>query len=573
MAVTTVNVKATIHSQQGTPLNGADIVVALEHADINAGYVIKDAKAYVTDVDGQVTMPLWPNSLGVTESRYRIKCKHPSTDQLILDVMATVPHESGGEPITEIDLYTIAEQPAYEGKNEVAIATEVAVQAALDAQTHEAKGEKWAEEVEDVEVETGKYSAKHHAAKAEQWADSSQGVPTLSYGDLASPLLHLPLKNSLAMAMGVGSVTFTRSTTATYIDRYGVLQTAAIDTPRFEREGLLIEGESTNILLYSRDLSNGVWTGTAVTPVTDGTLGPDGVTQAWKVEDNSNTATQYLNNNVTTGGYVVGGHAGSFFLKAGTSSLCRVNFQVYGTTTCAEYAYINLTTGVSSNPAITTHKLANGWWWIKMPADNTDAANIYSRVLIYPATGAASMDATAMGSVYCIDAQIEALPFATSPVFTTSAPVTRTADHCSLTSVGNYQHYPVTYMCDFELFASPTDQSGTNSRIFSINGPGTEDFRTSVSSAWGWIASAEAGYVWLNSAEIVTNHRLAITIEDTDIKIYLDGVIKLSTTHSITKYGATEILLGEYATNVMYGHISNFRIFGNAISEPAMRVA
>ncbi len=37
------------------------------------------------------------------------------------------------------------------------------------------KAEKWAEEGEDVAVETGKFSAKHHAAKSAEWADVSSG--------------------------------------------------------------------------------------------------------------------------------------------------------------------------------------------------------------------------------------------------------------------------------------------------------------------------------------------------------------------------------------------------------------
>jgi len=59
-------------------------------------------------------------------------------------------------------------------------------------------------------------------------------------GDINNPLLNLPLKNNLDMICGDGSVTFTRSTTGTYIDRYGVVKSAAINTPRFEKEGLLV---------------------------------------------------------------------------------------------------------------------------------------------------------------------------------------------------------------------------------------------------------------------------------------------------------------------------------------------
>ncbi|EPJ4642153.1 tail fiber protein, partial [Escherichia coli] len=44
-------------------------------------------------------------------------------------------------------------------------------------------------------------------------------------------------------------VNFKRASKATYINKSGVLTEAAIDEPRFERDGLLIEGQRTNLLL------------------------------------------------------------------------------------------------------------------------------------------------------------------------------------------------------------------------------------------------------------------------------------------------------------------------------------
>lgn len=65
--------------------------------------------------------------------------------------------------------------------------------------------------------------------------------------------------------------TFTRSSTATYFDSTGVLQTAAIDTPRIDYDpvthalrGLLIEEQRTNLLLNSASLSTQSVTVTAV---------------------------------------------------------------------------------------------------------------------------------------------------------------------------------------------------------------------------------------------------------------------------------------------------------------------
>ncbi len=64
---------------------------------------------------------------------------------------------------------------------------------ATNALASKEKAEKWAEEAEDVEVETGKYSAKHWSAKAEEFAgsvDSTKLVPigtVLEYSGSTAP--------------------------------------------------------------------------------------------------------------------------------------------------------------------------------------------------------------------------------------------------------------------------------------------------------------------------------------------------------------------------------------------------
>ena len=79
-------------------------------------------------------------------------------------------------------------------------------------------------------------SAASNALKKVTWANLKSGVTDdylMTAGRIGNPLVHLPLKNDDNFITGVGSLTFTRSSTATYIDRYGVAQSAAIDALRF----------------------------------------------------------------------------------------------------------------------------------------------------------------------------------------------------------------------------------------------------------------------------------------------------------------------------------------------------
>jgi hypothetical protein len=77
-------------------------------------------------------------------------------------------------------------------------------------------------------------------------------------------------------------ITFTRTTTGTYIGSDGLVKTAAIDEPRFEYDpttlqprGLLIEPSRTNLLLHSSDLTQAAWVPVGATIAMTAT-GPDG---------------------------------------------------------------------------------------------------------------------------------------------------------------------------------------------------------------------------------------------------------------------------------------------------------
>ena len=111
------------------------------------------------------------------------------------------------------------------------------------------------------------------SAKASNDASKSEADRAKAEADKASqavidsavpfPDVWIPFNDSLRMLAGYGRdvkvgddvvarmVNFERSTTATYIDKSGVLRTAVINEPRFEKQGLLMEGQSTNLFLNS----------------------------------------------------------------------------------------------------------------------------------------------------------------------------------------------------------------------------------------------------------------------------------------------------------------------------------
>jgi hypothetical protein len=119
--------------------------------------------------------------------------------------------------------------------------------------------------------------------------------------------------------------TFERSTTGTYFDSSGVLQTAAIDTPRFTyryngsswvAKGLLIEPDTNTLMGPSEDFTNAAWQKTGVTVTKDVIAAPDGTTTGNQVFETAVNNVHAIGQSRTD---TVGGTSLSCFFKQGTA--------------------------------------------------------------------------------------------------------------------------------------------------------------------------------------------------------------------------------------------------------------
>ncbi|MFO3907591.1 hypothetical protein AAHD62_24260, partial [Enterobacter hormaechei] len=225
-------------------------------------------------------------------------------------------------------------------------------------------------------------AASSAAAAAQSAADAANSAAATGYVAPPLPDVWAPLNDDLRLLAGFApadtitvagtsyplpskSITFSRATTATYIDKSGVLRTAAINEPRFEKEGLLMEGAGTNHILYSNDPSK--WSPLNVAIASTNNLAPDGTLTAAKVNISSANSTNLnLGASVasyaafTTGGYITS----TFFMKAGERSLVQIIWTGGATGISSKYANFDLINGVVDGTcyAYSIQKLANGWW-------------------------------------------------------------------------------------------------------------------------------------------------------------------------------------------------------------------
>jgi hypothetical protein len=236
-------------------------------------------------------------------------------------------------------------------------------------------------------------------------------------------------------------LTFTRaSTVATYINSSGYVATATTNAPRFdysptnigEPRGLLIEGTSTNPILYSQDFSQATWSKSNAT-VTAPTTAPDG------------TTTAYLLTSTTAGGVISQTHAAtgnatstySIYVKQGTAAYC--DLYIYDPTAPATrlnvrftFATKVFTVTVGSNAVY--QELTNGWFRISATCTALSATN---NIISYLYVGFAVAGTT----YYGWGAQLEAGSGASSYIPTGASQVTRAVDTAIIAAGTNFSSW------------------------------------------------------------------------------------------------------------------------------------
>jgi len=239
------------------------------------------------------------------------------------------------------------------------------------------------------------------------------------------------------------NVTFTsRASSATYYDKDGVIQTAAVNEARtaaylpdgngnFISAGpLLLEGAGTNLLLRSEEFNSASWTRSNTTASVDVTTAPDGTTTAEKIVET--TATSEHNVRQDTTSQSAGTYTFSIFAKAGERSFIQfVATGVLGSYR-ANFDLSNGTLGsVDSQLAGSIVDVGDGWYRCIVSATSSTSGTLRAQWNIVTSSTAARVESYAgdgTSGIYIWGAQLEASPYATSYIPTAGSQVTRAAD-------------------------------------------------------------------------------------------------------------------------------------------------
>jgi hypothetical protein len=274
---------------------------------------------------------------------------------------------------------------------------------------------------------------------------SSGGISSITGGVNPSLDLRFADNKSLVDAVsGQNLITFTRASSATFIDSTGTLQTAATDVPRFDHNpttgeslGLLIEEARTNLRTYSEQFDNAAWSKVRSSVTANAATAPNGTQTADKfIASTDASTTHFIRQDISATSGVT--YTQTLYAKAEEYSQILLGFDADNSTFATGNVVFTLTgAGSAGTPSggITSSSiqaLPNGWFRCHVTATAAATGTGVIRTnLVSGGSGSFTGDGTS--GLFLWGAQLEAGAFPTSYIPTTTAAATRAADVATIT--------------------------------------------------------------------------------------------------------------------------------------------
>ena len=310
--------------------------------------------------------------------------------------------------------------------------------------------------------------------------------------------------------------------------------------PRFDHNpttgeslGLLVEEARSNLCLQSEDLST-TWGTTNYTVTTNAATAPNGTVTADKLIRNTTDTTTSVTQNVTATASTAYNY--SIFVKA--SEWSKVGLREGSVS--GNYVTFDLSNGtiVSSSGATgAISTFANGWYRISMQMTTGAAQTSYGlRLIPLPnnytsGTPAYSFAGDGTSGLFAWGAQLEQGAFATSPILTSTAAATRSADVASITGSNFsswYNQTEGTVFADVTLTRPPSTigvnilgiGDGTNSNRVQLNSGSSSAGNINGVVTTGGVAQAQP---LVGSISSVGPHKIGFGYATNNVQIGVNG--------------------------------------------------
>ena len=376
---------------------------------------------------------------------------------------------------------------------------------------------------------------------------------------------------------GTGDFDFTRSSSATRVNKEGLIELVGSNVPRLNYPlidgvvngcpSLLLEPQRINLVQYSEDFTQSYWSkiGSSIFP--NISISPDGTQNASKlVEDNLNGLKRLRINAISTSG----DNTLSFFVKSAERNW--ILLREAGQT--GAYAYFDLENGIigQSNLAenIEIKQFNNDWYRISFK-DSVTSVAIELRLALNDGVDSYQGDGTS--GIYIWGAQLEQGSFPTSyiPNYGTALGVTRSAETCN--NAGDVNTFNDSEGVLFAEISALADD-GTNRRI-SIS-----DGSTSDRIVLGYTASSNQLIILVSSNSVsgvasIVNidnslqfNKIALKYKLNDFALWINGIEVLTDNSLNSPIGLNDLSFeGADNLNDFYGSTKQIQYYNTALND------
>ncbi|HBO3570050.1 TPA: tail fiber protein [Escherichia coli] len=399
-------------------------------------------------------------------------------------------------------------------------------------------------------------------------------------------------------------VNFKRASGATYINKSGVLTVADVDEPRFERDGLLIEGQRTNLLINSTNPSK--WNKSSNMIISNAGVDDFGFSFAkltLKPEMTGQTSAISIVTVSGSKGFDVTGSEKKVTIscraQSGTPNLrCRLRFEEYNGSayTFLGDAYLNLTdlsiekTGGAAN-RITARAVkdeASKWIFFEATIEALDTENMIGAMVQYapPKGGSTGAD----DYIYVATPQVEGGSCASSFIITEGTPVTRSSDQVIIPIPMNWANPPICALMEVNLNWGALNKMPNiegSARLLNVSTTGSTTEIQDESYMYFGFTSGGSRLIITNGKGSKTEYKaygdrvknkfvagFRFTAEK-KLQVVADGVLGSESSSLWTKqrYIAGNINIGGQSSSGnrhLFGHVKNLRIWHKELTDQQM---
>jgi hypothetical protein len=359
---------------------------------------------------------------------------------------------------------------------------------------------------------------------------------------------------------------FTRASSATVVNKAGLIETVGSGTPRIDFLGntngaLKLEPQRTNLITQSNQF-NTSWAALGAT-LQDNQSGVSGGLNAWKMTEDTSTAQHFVQ---LAGSLTAAAEQTvTIYAKAAERNYLMLNqsgvFRTY-------YDLVNGTV-VSSGTGVTAsmESMPNGWWRCVYTATMTYTS---LRVCVNNDGSSNSYTGDGVSGIYIQYCQNESLSYPTSYIPTQGSTVTRVADACSQTPPSG-----IIGQTEGSIFTEFKSLDSVANLILWMRNPSGGNYGDMISLACGAdnrfrfeVRASNVASCTFVSDVLPTNiyYKVAVAYKQNDFVMYLNGV-QIGTDDTGNVPTCSEMYVGKYIDGgIRMGVVKDLKLYNTRLS-------